>query len=549
MKRILFSIMLLAVLFIAAPSFSLYASEPAQTVKIGLKYGNDALPAAKFKNKTGTGEGYEIGYFDSDREFKALFTTNETDIAVLKNKQMWVTASEEYYDTKPSSYRFSIGCYHLQASSPYEDLTSVSDAAAAAVAAGYRAYPAYIAGRYYLRVGEFLSEELAANKLSEAASATGLSLSVTGLSRTCYTFTKTGTDVILFQFDLGGDPAGVSPLSRETWFNKFVYYGGFELNRINGNDITVVNVLSIDDYIKGVIPYEISPSWPVEAQKAQALCAKCYVCNNINKHRSQGFDLCNTTDCQVYYGTGAATNVSDSAVESVKGLYITYGGKICNTFYHSSSGGWTEDVENIWGNYVPYLRAVEDKYLDHVNNYSFDVTLNDISAVLQAKGYTNQNVTDYYVSRRSPAGNVIEISFTQADGTKLSFTGDRARTAINSSARGISVQSHRYNVSAVIGIYLNKTLQTKRVSELYVIGKNGEPEAVSGSYGDLYGITSRGLSKISPLSLSYNVTGTGSGHNIGLCQWGAYSMGNLGFTYEDIVKFYFTGVEITNLAN
>ena len=117
----------------------------------------------------------------------------------------------------------------------------------------------------------------------------------------------------------------------------------------------------------------------------------------MGKHASMGFDLCNTTDCQVYYGVSSATLVSDSAVDSVKNLYVLYDGEIANTYYHSSSGGWTEDSENIWGKYIPYLRAVEDVYLENIRRYSFDVTLDDISEVLQNKGYVDQNVTDYYV--------------------------------------------------------------------------------------------------------------------------------------------------------
>src|SRR5699024_10163312 len=99
-------------------------------------------------------------------------------------------------------------------------------------------------------------------------------------------------------------------------------------NRVNGNDITVIGVLSMDDYIKGVVPYEMSASWNIEALKAQALCAKSYAVNSMGKHGSSGFDLCNSTHCQVYKGMNSATANSNAAVEAVSGQYILYNGKV-----------------------------------------------------------------------------------------------------------------------------------------------------------------------------------------------------------------------------
>ncbi len=550
MKRIVCIVLCLAVTALLLPSLSANAAGPVRVVKIGLKYGNDALPAVKLKNLSGAGDGYNVGYFNSEREFYTLFSTYETDIATLKNKPMWVNASEEYFDEKPATYRYSIGCYHLELNTTFDGYSDVMSAAESMTqATGVRAYPAYINSRYVLRVGEFLTTELAQNKLQDVVDKSGgLSFSIVGYSETCYTLTKTGTDVILFQFDSGGLPLGIMPESETTWFNKYLYCGGFELRRVYGNDITVINVVGMDDYLKGVIPYEVSPSWPIEAQKAQALCAKCYVCNNMGKHSSMGFDLCNTTDCQVYYGVSSATLVSDAAVDSVKNLYVTYNGEICNTYYHSSSGGWTEDSENIWGKYIPYLRAVEDIYLENVRHYSVEVTLEDISDVLKLKGYTDQNVTDYYVSRRSAVGNVTEVSFTLEDGSVLSFSGERARTVINSTSKGISVLSHRYVIYTVMGIYINQMLRTKNTTELYVIDRNGQSVPISSNYGEIACITADGVTNLSPVSLKYNVVGTGSGHNIGMSQWGAYAMGKLGFTYDQIIKFYFTDVEIAEIG-
>ena len=103
----------------------------------------------------------------------------------------------------------------------------------------------------------------------------------------------------------------------------------------NVNDITVINVLPVSEYTKGVLPYEMNANWHPEALKAQAVCAASYALSNKTKHKSLGFDVCNTTDCQVYLGRNAANANSDAAAEAVKGLVLTYDNKICSTVYHS----------------------------------------------------------------------------------------------------------------------------------------------------------------------------------------------------------------------
>jgi stage II sporulation protein D len=336
----------------------------------------------------------------------------------------------------------------------------------------------------------------------------------------------------------------VLPFSTQTWFNKYKYNGGFEFRRVYGNDITVINVVTMEQYIKGVIPYEVSPSWPLEAQKAQAICAKCYACSNLGKHTSMGFDLCNSTDCQVYRGTNYATAVSNLAVDSVQGMYLTYNGEIAMTYYHSNSGGHTEDVENIWTRYVPYLRGVEDVYLKDPEAYSINVDLDTISEILMVKNYTGQRVIDYYVSRRSPAGNVMEVTFTQADGTPLRLTADKARSAINSSNKGVYLPSHRYTITPSIGIYINKVLKNTGVSSLYAIGGDGSVKALPSTHTMVKAITSNGIKTLNPSNLTYIINGTGSGHHVGMSQSGAYGMAKEGFSYDQILQFYYTGTQV-----
>ncbi len=122
-------------------------------------------------------------------------------------------------------------------------------------------------------------------------------------------------------------------------FNKYKYRGYIGLKRFTASDPTVINYINMEQYLYGVLPYEISPKWPIEAQKAQAVAARNYALTNKDKHKKYGFDVCNTIDCQVYVGSNVETPLSNSAVDLTKGIYLKYNGKLAQTVFHSNSGG------------------------------------------------------------------------------------------------------------------------------------------------------------------------------------------------------------------
>ena len=109
--------------------------------------------------------------------------------------------------------------------------------------------------------------------------------------------TQTGKVV----YDTEDESLAISPNGELTWFNKYKYYGDFRYTR-DGGSVSVINYVDLEDYIKGVVPYEMSASWPREALKAQAVCVRSYADGLMGKHKSQGFDLCATTHCEVYRG-------------------------------------------------------------------------------------------------------------------------------------------------------------------------------------------------------------------------------------------------------
>lgn len=432
-----------------------------QTVRVGLFYGSSALSEARLENAVGS--GYQFGYYDSDRVFHAVGSTAETLIAMVPDLNVSVSAG-------------TIGRYHIRLSQTY---TSFDAAKSAADAKG--GFPAYYNGTYYAMIGSYETQEAAQSALS----AGGYGGTVyTGTDR-CVTVTKADTTQILFEFDCGSTYSlAVAPVSDSgkavTWCKGFQYYGDFQYTRLTSGVLTVVNFVGLEDYVKGVVPNEMSASWPLEALKAQAVCARTYVAANQNKYRQYGFDMTNDTYCQVYRGLNGANETTDRAVDETAGLFVRYEGKLCSVAYFAADGGATEDSENVWSDTViPYLRGLKDPYEADIDFYckSWSVTV------------PRSQTGDISVTN-TPIGNVMTVT---ANGQ--TYSKDNVRTFLKNV--GVTYTSRHFTVT------YNASDDT------------------------------------------YTISGGGYGHNLGMSQWGAYSMAKVhNQSFEDIICFYFTGAYV-----
>jgi len=142
------------------------------------------------------------------------------------------------------------------------------------------------------------------------------------------------------------------------------YRGAIELRISEEGTILPINIVHLENYLKGVVPAEMSSSvYPqIEALKAQSLAARTYAVRNMGQYADKGFDICNTPACQVYKGMPVEQKMTSAAVVATKGEIITYDGKPINALFTSTSGGHTENVENVFeGSAVPYLRGVPSR--------------------------------------------------------------------------------------------------------------------------------------------------------------------------------------------
>ena len=250
MKRLGGRIALCALLLTVALVGSSLAASDTQTVKVGLAYSSGALASANLENSVGN--GYQFGYYDGAGTFISLGSTDTTQISMLKTQNLYL-AKDGTYTTVSSGSTGTIGCYHLQLPGTYSSF-SAAQSKAATVTGGF---PAWVSGTYYVRTGAYATEAAA----KTAQSSLGINgTAIVGTTSSGISVTQTKTTKILFQYDnAGGAVFSVKPgtsgeTSTKTWFKGNKYAGSFLYERIGGGNLTVVNYVTMDDYLKGILP-------------------------------------------------------------------------------------------------------------------------------------------------------------------------------------------------------------------------------------------------------------------------------------------------------
>ena len=274
------------------------------------------------------------------------------------------------------------------------------------------------------------------------------------------------------------------------------YRGALEL-RHKGGGLTAVNIVPVDGYLRSVVPEEMPVDWPAEAIKAQSVAARSFALASRGRHASEGYDLCTTTHCQLYTGTAAEKSASDAAIKATRGEVLTYGGKSIEALFHTDSGGMTENSEDVWGSHVPYLRAAKDTPAKTMP-WTKTISRADLERKLAAKGHDIGKV-------RSIALSPLAIG----------------RAAKDRTASG-------------------------RVKTMTVKGTKGTATLSGTTWRSLLGLKSTLFdAKLTKDAVTF--TGYGSGHGLGISQWGAERMAAKGASYAEILHHYYTGTTLQQL--
>ncbi|MDP8253201.1 MAG: SpoIID/LytB domain-containing protein [Candidatus Kaelpia aquatica] len=271
------------------------------------------------------------------------------------------------------------------------------------------------------------------------------------------------------------------------------YRGKMRFIKKDGS-LAVVNIISLEDYLKGVLEYEVAHWWPMESLKAQAVAARTYALYMKEMNKNKSYDLTSDVLSQVYGGKLGERWRIKRAVLSTEGLILMYGGNVLPTFYHSTCGGHTDDVKHLWKMETPPLGGVSCDFCRYSKHYRWDkkIKVKDFKAAFSKSGYNLNNIDKIFVKER--------------------YGNDYVKTI------EIFADSKEYLISAkefrsILGADIIR-------SRLFALDK-------------IDGVIS--------------IRGYGWGHGIGLCQWGAYGMSKKGYDFREILEYYYPGSEIKKI--
>lgn len=200
-----------------------------------------------------------------------------------------------------------------------------------------------------------------------------------------------------------------------------------------GGGLMMINRVPLESYLRGVVPHEVSPSWPAEALKTQAAAARAYALASLNP--SQTWDVyCDVRD-QAYVGVGIEDSRTDAAVRGTAGIVPSYGGKPIMAFYFSCSGGHTENIELAWSGAtsVPYLKGVEDPYDTYASLHSWGPLQRTPSSIGSALGASG-SLRAVYTVKRGTSPRIVKAAVIASGSTKFVDGGTlRMKLNLNSS--------------------------------------------------------------------------------------------------------------------
>lgn len=301
--------------------------------------------------------------------------------------------------------------------------------------------------------------------------------------------------------------AGRSPIGRteiEAPGGFFHLNGKLYRNRITviaqGSDCAVVNTVDMEKYLAGLINREMSPSWPIEAMKAQAVASRSYAYFQMRVNNGKDYDLESTTQDQVYEGAASETAKSNRAAEETRGITLSFGNDVIKAYYHANCGGMTELPVAVWGTESPAFRPV---------------------------------ICPYHHKARD------KVRWS------LSLTKEQIRSALKKTA-GILPSGFRRLASLEAGA----PNPNRRLNDVQVSDDSGNNVLVSANFFR----NALGNTKVKSTTFQihrdhggYRLTGEGYGHGVGMCQVGARGMAEEGKNFRQILSYYYPLAKLKQL--
>ena len=278
------------------------------------------------------------------------------------------------------------------------------------------------------------------------------------------------------------------------YLNKRLYKGTLRVVKTKGQKLIAVNMVNLEDYIKGVLYHEVSHRWPLEAIKAQAIASRTYAFYQINENSHRHYHLYSDISSQVYNGVYAERYRTNQAVDQTRGKVLLWKDKPVPAFFHSTCGGHTESSSNLWKVDLPPLSGSECRYCKNSPHFSwsYDMELGVLEESLRSAGYMVDSVYSVKISGRNQSGRVDKVIIQGCN-----------------SSENIKAKDLRGLIGPLLLKSTNFDVAIKD-DKVYFKGK-------------------------------------GWGHGVGMCQWGAFSMAKKKKTAEDILLYYYPGAKMVTL--
>ncbi|MGH7493633.1 MAG: SpoIID/LytB domain-containing protein [bacterium] len=317
------------------------------------------------------------------------------------------------------------------------------------------------------------------------------------------------------------------------------YYTGRMRFIHNGQNISAINILPVEEYLRGVVPAEMSASFPTEALKAQAVACRSEVLYRLQATSRQEYDICADEGCQVYAGTSRQAESVDKAIRATRGLVLKSGGQVASAPYAGVCGGFTENNEAVWsGKPRSYLRSRFDGKKDARSPQSLNSD-EGVRQWLEQEARANCNLSNGEAPRSLAYARGYfrwqrQISAAEMAGSIKRKTNEDAGTLLEllplqrgASGRVTKIRVVGSRKSFEIGgeLAIRQALSPQALpSALFVVDK-----AAGSANGG---------------SAEFLIRGGGWGHGVGMCQVGAAMQALQGRLYQNILEFYYKNARL-----
>ncbi len=534
-----------------------------------------------------------LKYGVKDKIVESVASADGFDLSIIANGS--VIGKYHFTDSNKIEI-FNIDSYHIEVGKTYSDYEEAINA----IKNKYNGcYAGYYDETWHICYGRYKSKQEANNDINlfssvkvKIISNNGIAIYVKGKRRLIY-----DNSSLKFIFSSPNiDDSSIKYADKK-------YKGGIGF-RYKDKKFSVINYIDIDEYLCGVVPKEMSGDWEIEALKAQAVAARTFAIASINKHSEYGFDVCNTTDCQVYGGYDAQRPVSNQAVNETRGKLLYYKDNLVSAYYHANSGGYTASMENVWDSKVPYIVGVADPYSMDKPRSTWELRCkkSELTSKLNNAGYHIGEVKGARINDVSSDGRVQSFSFIGTKG-EVTFKKEKLRAFLGyTKLKSIYFQLDGHPIPNLEKIEKNEIkdssdLEYGGIHEEFLVSVLREKKyekiniedasymtvdgVVLGSKKSEYAVIDEKGSSVINSSNNQNVDNTrqqliknnniihstlkvklkspdkpptsdeivfygcGYGHGLGMSQWGAKTMAELGMNYIDILTHYYRGTHVS----